>query len=462
MHTVHVFNTLTRTKEAFKPLHPKKMGFYSCGPTVYHFAHIGNLRSYVFADVLKRSFRYAGYDVLHVMNITDVGHLTSDSDTGEDKMEKGAAREKKTVWEVAQFYTDAFLRDMRSLNIEEPSVWCKATDHIAEQIAQIQQIEAAGCAYTIEDGVYFDTTQLPDYGKLAGLNIEGLKAGARVEMAEGKKNPTDFALWKFSRGEKRQMEWDSPWGKGFPGWHIECSAMAVKYLGPQFDIHTGGIDHIPVHHTNEIAQAEAAGLPFARYWMHGEFLVLKEGEKMAKSGDNFLTLDTLKHHGFDALDYRYFCLTAHYRKQLAFSYDALTTAKQAHASLKNKILAAKEADGPDNEALQAEYKQQFLSAITDDINMPQALAVLWEVLGDTRLGGAARTALALDFDAVLGLQLDAIGTEDIPENVMQLVREREEKRKSKQWHESDRIRDTIAALGYEVRDTPEGSVVRPK
>jgi cysteinyl-tRNA synthetase len=458
---ITLYNTLTRRKEPFVPLKEGQMGFYSCGPTVYHYAHIGNLRSYIFADILKRTFRFHGFAVTHVMNITDVGHLTSDSDSGEDKMEKGAAREHKSVWQVAEFYTDAFLRDMRALNLLMADHLPKATDHIPEQIKQIQQIKEAGYAYVIADGVYFDTSKLPDYGKLAGLNIEGLKAGARVDVVEGKRNPTDFALWKFSPVDStRQMEWDSPWGKGAPGWHIECSAMSIKYLGTEFDIHTGGIDHIPVHHTNEIAQAEAAGIPFARYWLHGEFLVLKENEKMAKSGDNFLTIASLIEHGYDPLDYRYLCLTAHYRKQLAFNWETLTTAQQAFASLRNKVLVARESS--ESKGDKAAYEQRFADALADDLNMPQALAVLWDALGDSSLGGKEKYALALHFDTVLGLHLDRVGAEIIPEDVMAIVLERETVRKAKDWKQSDALRDRVSALGYEIRDTPQGPVVRPK
>jgi cysteinyl-tRNA synthetase len=503
MQQLHVFNTLTRQKELFVPLKENHMSFYSCGPTVYHYAHIGNLRSYIFADVLKRAFKQAGYNVQHVMNITDVGHLTSDSDTGEDKMEKGAAREKKSVWQIAEFYTEAFRRDLTLLHILAPDVWCKATDHIPEQQAQVQTILDNGYAYIIPDGIYFDVTKLPDYGKLAKLKLDELQAGARVEVAAGKRHPADFALWKFTpAGERRQMQWTARFeylcteseykrivsyalanpnirvlaapdaGEGarrvemevasFPGWHIECSAMSVKYLGNHFDIHTGGVDHIPVHHTNELAQAQAADIPFANYWMHGEFLVLKENEKMAKSGENFLTVATLIERGYDPLDYRYFCLTAHYRKPLMFSWEALTGAQQAFTSLKNKLLIYRELDDRGDQLKKAKYLQQFMDAIADDINVPQALAVLWDALGDSALGGGDKYSLALQFDAVFGLQLQNVGTEVIPEEIMQLVQEREAVRKAKNWKESDSLRDKISALGYEVRDTPTGSVVRPK
>lgn len=460
---IQIYNTLTRRKEEFQPLKTGQMAFYSCGPTVYHFAHIGNLRTYIFNDLVKRAFVYAGYDVHHVMNITDVGHLTSDADSGDDKMEKGALRENKTVWQIAQEYTEAFQKDLQLLNIQEPHIWCKATDHIAEQIAQIQEIEKNGYAYVIADGVYFDTAKMSDYGKLAGLDIAGLQAGARVEMVEGKRSACDFALWKFSpKDSKRQMEWDSPWGRGFPGWHIECSAMSVQFLGDEFDLHTGGIDHIPVHHTNEIAQAEACGKPFARYWMHGEFLVLKESEKMSKSGDNFLTLTSVIENGFEPLHYRYLCLGAHYSKQLAFDWDVLTTAKNSYQSLCNKILHYRDATDVKGGALVQKYKNDFCKALCDDINMPQALAVLWDVLSDDQLGGKDKYGLALEFDHVLGLDLKNLGQEVVPETVLQLVQQRDAARLAKNWALCDALRQQIQALGFDVRDTAQGPVVRPK
>jgi cysteinyl-tRNA synthetase len=460
---VTVFDTMTREKRVFEPLQQGRMSFYSCGPTVYHYAHLGNLRTYVFNDVLKRVFRHAGYHVEHVMNITDVGHLTSDGDDGDDKMEKGSAREGKSAWEIATFYTAAFERDLRALNIIPPDRWCKATDHIAEQIAQVQAIVDAGYGYVIDDGVYFDTAKLPDYGKLARLKLEEQEAGARVAVADGKKNPADFALWKFTpKGEKRQMEWDSPWGRGFPGWHIECSAMAAKYLGDEFDIHTGGIDHIPVHHTNEIAQAEACGLPFARYWMHGAFLVAKDKEKMAKSSGDFLTLALLEEKGYSPLAYRYFCLGTHYRKELMFSWEAIAGAQQSLDSLRNKVYLAREGKTANTGGDPSAYVQQFSDAIRDDLNMPKALAVLWDALGDATLADIEKHSLALRFDTVLGLELMHVGEEKISFEVDAILVKREEARSKKDWAAADKFRDEIANLGYEVRDTPAGPVVRPK
>ncbi|OGZ28398.1 MAG: cysteine--tRNA ligase, partial [Candidatus Nealsonbacteria bacterium RIFOXYC1_FULL_40_7] len=318
---IKLYNTLSKKKQVFRPLKDKEVRFYSCGPTVYNYAHIGNLRTYIFNDILKRVLRYNGLKVKHVMNLTDVGHLTSDADTGEDKLEKAAEREQKTAWQIAEFYTESFKKDLKKLNIEEPDIWAKATDHIEEQIKVIKILERKGFTYRIEDGIYFDSSKIKDYGKLEGKKKKNIMAGARVEMAEGKKNPQDFALWKFSpKDKKRQMEWNSPWGIGFPGWHTECVAMSKKHLGVPFDIHTGGIDHIAVHHTNEIAQTEAAfEKDLAMLWLHGEFLDLKK-EKMAKSEGNVILLGDIIRKGFDPLSFRYLCLTAHYRSKLTFSW----------------------------------------------------------------------------------------------------------------------------------------------
>ncbi|MEK7623556.1 MAG: cysteine--tRNA ligase, partial [Patescibacteria group bacterium] len=333
-----LYNTLTRRKETFEPLRDKAVGLYTCGPTVYNYAHIGNLRTYIFEDILKRALVANGYDVRHVMNITDVGHLTDDADFGEDKMEKGAKREDKSAWEIAEFYTQAFKKDVQELNILPPDIWCKATDNIAEQIAMVQTLIDKGVTYETADGIYFDTTKISDYGKLARLRAQTLQPGKRVEMGE-KRNPHDFALWKFSpTGEKRQMEWEAFGRKGFPGWHIECSAMSIKYLGEQFDIHCGGIDHVPIHHTNEIAQSETATgkKPWVRYWLHGEFLNIAE-TKMAKSGENFITLQTIKDRGISPIAYRYFLLQTHYRKQLNFSWEALQAAETGLGNLRDQV-----------------------------------------------------------------------------------------------------------------------------
>jgi len=455
---ITLYNTLTRKKEAFTT--KDVVGLYTCGPTVYAYAHIGNLRTYVFEDVLKRVLLYNNFIVNHVMNITDVGHLTSDADEGQDKMEKGAAREGKTVWEIAAFYTQAFEDDIHKLNIHDPDIWCRATDHIHEQIEQIKTLEKNGLTYQTEDGIYFDTSKLDDYGKLAQLNLNDLKAGARTEMRD-KKNPTDFALWKFSpKDAKREMEWDSPWGVGFPGWHLECSAMSMKYLGDQFDIHCGGIDHIQVHHTNEIAQAEGATgkKPWVRFWLHGEFLVIDKG-KMAKSGENFLTLQTLIDKGYDPLVYRYFCLTAHYRQQLKFSWEALDTAKNSYESIKTKILDLQE--NPTEGSHDVEHhKTAFLNAVNDDLNMPQALAALWDLLKDDAIASKERVATTELFDEVLGLRISTFGTEEIPAEIIELADTREKARVAKDWASSDKIRDEIRERGYVVEDKKEGYVLR--
>jgi len=455
-----LYNTLTRKKEAFTPITPGKVGMYSCGPTVYSEAHIGNLRAFVFADTLKRVLTYNGFDVMHVINITDVGHLTSDADEGEDKMEKGAKRDGVSVWDIAKRYTDAFMRDSRALNIIEPKVWCKATDHIKEQIEQVKILEEKGFTYQTEDGIYFDTSKLDDYGKLARLKVDKLQEGARVDMG-GKKHKTDFALWKFSpKDEKRAMEWDSPWGKGFPGWHIECSAMSTKYLGKHFDIHTGGMDLIPVHHTNEIAQSESAWQkPWVNYWLHNEFLVNDKG-KMAKSAGEFLTLHSLLEKGYDALDYRYFLLTGNYRQQLMFSWEAMDSAKQSRARLLNIIEELPEqqeqSGGERAVELMESYKNEFLNAVNDDLNTPTALATLWNALRDKRLGKKEELALVKSFDHVLGLGLLDKQKLDIPQEILDLAEQRERARRSKDFALSDKLRDEIKAKGYQINDQKEG------
>ena len=454
---IKLYNTLTKQIEDLKPL-KKVIGLYTCGPTVYNFAHIGNLRTFVFEDILKRALIYNGLKVKHIMNITDVGHLTSDADTGEDKMEKGAAREGKSAWGVAKFYEKKFKEDLLALNIIKATKYPKATDHIKEQIALIKQLEQKGFTYQTRDGVYFGTSKLPDYGKLANLKNQSLEAGARVEMGE-KKNPTDFALWKLSpRDQKRQMEWKSPWGVGFPGWHIECSAMAVKYLGQPFDIHAGGIDHVPVHHTNEIAQSEAAaGKPLANLWMHGEFLLINS-DKMSKSGENFITLQTLREHGISPVAYRYFLLQAHYRKQLTFSWEALQAARTGLNHLYNIVRSW----SGNSKIGCAEYEGKFLKAINDDLNMPEALAIMWKLVKDEGLPASAKKESLFRFDEVLGLEIKKnlkVKTEKIPAEIKKLVAERDLARKNKNWSESDRLRAELEKQGYAVEDSNAGTKV---
>ncbi len=427
---------------------------YTCGPTVYWYQHIGNLRSYIFSDILKKVLEFDGYKVKHVMNITDVGHLTSDSDTGEDKIEKAAAKEGKKAQDIANYYWKIFREDLKKLNIIEPDIWCKATEHIKEQIELIKKLEKKGYTYKTSDGIYFDTSKFKDYGKLARLKIKELKAGKRTEMRE-KKNKTDFALWKFSeKPGLRQQEWDSPWGIGFPGWHIECSAMSSKYLGEQFDIHTGGEDHIPIHHTNEIAQSEAAfgKKPWVRYWLHGAFLTFK-GEKVSKSKGGLYTVSELEEQGFSALAYRYFCLTAHYRKQLNFSLESLENAKNSYERLKNIIKDIK-----DDKKTNEKYLEEFENAMDDDLNTSKALSVLWNLVRDEKAIGKIKTIK--EIDKVFDLKLLEKEKLKIPINIKKLVGERELARKKKDWKLADELRAKIKHLGYYVDDNDKGSEVK--
>lgn len=464
-----LFNTLTRKIEKFKPIKKGCAGLYTCGPTVYNYAHIGNLRTYIFEDILKRVLLFDDYEVKHVMNITDVGHLTSDADEGEDKMKKSARRERKTAWEIAEFYTNAFKNDLKELNVIEPNIWCRATDHIKEQVDLVQKLTDKSYTYETTDGIYFDTTKLKDYGKLANLKKQKLKTGVRVDLGE-KKNPHDFALWKFSvrlspparaclsgrqggdeggREQKRQMEWNAFGQKGFPGWHIECSAMSEKYLGVPFDIHCGGVDHIPVHHTNEIAQSEAAnGKPLANYWLHGEFLVTGTA-KMAKSEGNFLTLQTIKEKGLSPIAYRYFLLQTHYRKQLNFSWEALAAAQKAlhHLCRSFTELPA----GGENKKL----SEKFLEFVANDLDIPGALALTWQAIKERKISKKQ----LLKFDKVFGLQLAEIKEEKnkIPKEVRVLVKQRQQARQNKNWTESDLLRKKIEAGGVKVKDKKDGS-----
>ncbi|MFW6132300.1 MAG: cysteine--tRNA ligase [Planctomycetota bacterium] len=463
---LRLYNTLTRSKDVFEPIDPPVVKLYTCGPTVYNYAHVGNLRTYVFEDVLKRTLRHVGgYDVRHVMNVTDVGHLVSDADEGEDKMALGARREGKTVWEIAQFYWDAFRADLSRLNCIEPDLWCRATEEIDAQIDLVRKLERNGYTYVTDDGVYFDTSKLSDYGKLARLDLEGLQAGARVEMTAGKRNPTDFALWKFSpKDARRLMEWDSPWGVGFPGWHVECSAMAIKHLGERLDIHCGGVDHVNVHHTNEIAQAECAlGHEWCNWWMHGEFLTMpagdeSEGGRMSKSGGEFLTLDKLEERGCEPVAYRYFLLQAHYRQQLAFSWEALDAAGSAIARLRRAVcdLRVEAGDGaPLDEPL-----GEFRAAVADDLNTPRALAAMWNA---TRADAAAprRYATLAEMDKVLGLGIERMEAQelDVPDEIVDMVRRRQRARKQKDFATADKLRLALADNGYVISDVMGGTEV---
>jgi cysteinyl-tRNA synthetase len=456
-----LYDNYERALRPFVPLAPGgPVGVYTCGPTVYDYQHIGNFRTFLFEDVLKRVLRWNGYRVRHVMNITDVGHLTSDADTGEDKMEKGSRRTGMTAWEIAQLYTDAFLADMKALHIEDPDVLCRATDHIREQIEFIADIERKGFAYVTTDGVYFDTSKQPGYGRLARLDKEGLAAGHRVEQGE-KRHPTDFALWKLSPpGERRQMEWESPWGKGFPGWHIECSAMAQKYLGDWFDIHCGGEDHIPVHHTNEIAQTEArVGTRLANFWMHGYFL-LSNDAKMAKSAGEFLRIASLAERGYDPIAFRYLCLTGHYRSQLNFTWEALDAAQTGLDRMRVGFHAV-----PADAAAQADpaLVERFTDMLNDDLNLPRALAVAWEALRGDAPAAVKRATLA-KFDEVLGLGLATWQPRavEVPADIEALANARADARRARDWAEADRLRRALADAGWEVEDRADGHVLKRK
>ncbi len=464
-----LYNTMTRRVDEFTPLEPWKVRLYTCGPTVYNYAHIGNLRTYVFEDLLKRVLLACGFEVRHVMNVTDVGHLVSDADAGEDKMELGAAREGRSAWDIAEFYRQAFVRDIERLHILPPDVWCKATDYIPQQIDMVRRLEAKGYTYEVPgDGIYFDTSRLPDYGKLARLHVEGLQAGARIEMVAGKRNATDFALWKFSPpGTKRQMEWDSPWGVGFPGWHVECSAMAIDQLGERLDIHCGGIDHIAIHHTNEIAQTEAMlDHPWCHWWMHGEFLVFpRDGDaaaKMSKSSGEFLTLNLLVEKGYDPLAYRFFLLGAHYRQQLAFTWEALDAAASAFARLKRLAIEARKGYDGSQEPIE-KHLADFRTAYEDDLNMPRALATMWGAVKHADSNPGEVFATLLEMDRVLGFDFANLQEEALtvsPEEVEQLLQDRTAARKAKDFARADALRKQLADLGIEIMDTPQGTTWR--
>ena len=493
--TIRLYNTMSREIEDFVPVEPGKVKLYACGPTVYDFAHIGHIRKYTMDDVLVRLLRYLNYQVTHVMNITDVGHLVSDSDTGEDKLEKGARREGKTAWEVAKFYEADFFKNMDAAGVRRPDIVCRATEHIKEQIELVKKLEEKGCTYTIADGVYFDSTTFPDYGKLARLNSNQQQAGARVEIVPGKKHPTDFALWKLTpsgqpfdsaQGKKRDMEWDSPWGKGFPGWHIECSAMSLKYLGNAFnsdgsinsersrtiDVHTGGIDHIPIHHTNEIAQSEAAtGKQFVKYWVHHNHLFV-EGQKMSKSLGNFIRLEEIVEKGFHPLALRYLLLQTHYRQEANFTWEALASAQTALNQLGDYVtLIKKQSESGERSQLSDEklekvniLRKRFKDVIRMDLNTAQALGILWEIV-KSNIPAGDKYDLIMIADEILGLglkELSAISYQlsEVPDEIRDLQSKREELRKEKKFSEADGVRKEIEALGYIVEDTKDGIRVK--
>jgi cysteinyl-tRNA synthetase len=405
---IYLYNTLTREKELFSPINPELVLIYSCGPTVYHYAHLGNLRAYIFADILNNTLKEAGYNIKHQINITDVGHLVSDNDEGEDKMEKGSKREGKSAYEIAEFYTNAFLDDLRDLNINKDKfIWTRATDYIKEQIEMIKILEEKECTYKTNDGIYFDTSKFEKYTELAKIDIEGLEKGKRIsDEKDEKKNKTDFALWKFSK-EKRQMQWDSPWGTGFPGWHIECSAMSRAVLGDHIDIHTGGIDHIPVHHTNEIAQSECAiddGKRFVNIWCHVNFLNADKG-KMSKSTGDFLRLESIKEKNISPLSYKYLLLMTHYRKELKFSWDSLEAANNAYLKLLKQIDKIKTDKKVKLTEVGEKYLSRFVDAMNDDLNTSISLATLWRMLGDKELIDEEKYILIKEMDKYFGLEL---------------------------------------------------------
>jgi cysteinyl-tRNA synthetase len=472
---LRLFNTLGREIQDFEPLKPGKAGFYGCGPTVYNYAHIGNLRAYVTHDILTRTLRTGGVDLNHVMNITDVGHLSGDSDSGEDKMVKSAAERGKSVLEIAEFYTEAFFRDLDRMNIIRPNVVCKATEHIADMIELIRRIEANGYTYSAGGNLYFDISRFSRYGELALLRVDDLKAGARTAVDENKRNPGDFVLWfTKSKFENQALVWDSPWGKGYPGWHIECSAMSIRYLGEQFDIHAGGIDHVPIHHTNEIAQSEAATgkYPWVKYWVHNEFLVLDKG-KMSKSTGGFLTLQSLVDSGYDPLDYRCLLLGGHYRSQLQLSFEALDGARNTRRAMLDKIRSLSEAvkasgsgkfsagsSDPASARLAA-----FTEAMEDDLATPRAMAELWGLLRDGGIAPAEALKAALAMDGFLGLgfeqALDRGG--ESPEDAAEieaLVARRAEAKKAKNFAEADAIRNSLKERGIILEDGKAGTVWR--
>ncbi|MBU0998728.1 cysteine--tRNA ligase [Patescibacteria group bacterium] len=451
------YNTLTRKKENFIPINKEEVRMYSCGPTVYYYAHLGNLRAYVFTDILCRTIRYSGLKLKQIMNITDFGHLTSDADSGEDKMTKGLLREGKELTlknmrELAEFYTERFKEDLQALNIKIPNEMYFASDYIKEDVELIKKLEGKGYTYKTSDGIYFDTSKISDYGILWGGKRDWDEKGARVTENSEKKDPKDFTLWKF----EDKIGYSSPWGQGFPGWHIECSAMGIKFLGEQFDIHTGGVDHIAVHHTNEIAQSEAATgkKPFVKFWMHNEHVGI-EGAKMAKSDGNFLRLSSITDRGINPLTYRFWLLMANYRTKINFVWEALEGAETALKRLYGLYLAL----GNEHGHIHKEYQNKFKEYLEDDLDTPRALVLLWDVIKDKNMSAGDKKATILDFDKVLGLGFENLQKEKIPEEIKKLAEEREEARKEKDFKKSDELRKEINSLGYEVKDTSAGQKI---
>lgn len=459
-----LYNTLTRQKEEFVPIEGKKVRIYTCGPTVYSFAHIGNFRAYVFMDTLRRVFKYNGYELKHVMNITDVGHLESDADDGEDKMEKAARKENKNPYEIAAFYENIFFRDMERLNIDKPEIIAKATEHIKEMLEFVQKLVKNGYAYETSKGIYFDISKLDKYPVLSNRKLDDQIAGARVDVDTEKRNPYDFALW-IKAPENHIMKWESPWGLSYPGWHIECSAMGRKYLGDEFDIHTGGVDHIPTHHENEIAQSKGCtGKVPAKRWMHVEFLQV-DGGKMSKSLGNTYTLDQLQEKGIEPLAYKLFCYTAHYRTKLNFTFEGAESSQKALNRLRDGYLKHLESKEKVDDSEIESYKKRYTEAINDDLNMPLAMGIVWEVVRN-EVKSYKFAELLIEFDKVLGLDIqnskkyiENIENTELPEEINTLLEQRKIARNNKDWAESDRIRDELKEKGYIVKDTKEGQTI---
>ena len=458
---IQFYNTLTRKKEEFKPLDNKEVRIYSCGPTVYSFAHIGNFRAYIFMDTLRRILKYNGYKLKHVMNITDVGHLESDADDGEDKMEKAARKENKNPYEIAKFYTDTFFKDMDKLHIDKPEIIAKATEHIEEMLEFVEGLLKKGYAYETSKGIYFDISKLDKYPILSNRKVDEQIAGARVDVDSEKKNPYDFALW-IKAPENHIMKWESPWGLSYPGWHIECSAMGKKYLGEEFDIHTGGIDHVPTHHENEIAQSKGlTGKIPAKFWMHVEFLQV-DGGKMSKSLGNTYTISQLEEKGIEPLAYKLFCFTAHYRTKLNFTFETVLANQKALNRLREGFIKHKQGNIKISNEKINEYKSRFLETINDDLNIPSAMGIVWEIIRNPEKSNQY-AELLLDFDKVLGL--DLINSQkyleeekkiELPEEIKELIEKRKIARENKEWNKSDEIREQLKEKGYLVKDTKDG------
>jgi cysteinyl-tRNA synthetase len=453
---IYFYNTLTKTKDKFEPINKEEVRMYSCGPTVYKDATIGNMRTYIMNDIIRRVLKYNGYKIKHVMNITDVGHLVSDADEGEDKMLKSAREMHKSPYEIAEHYTKLFLQDMEKLNIETPEVVCKATEHIKEMINYVQKLLENGYAYETSTAIYFDVSKLDTYGILSGIKLEDQKAGARVDVDSEKKNPYDFALWIKAK-PNHIMKWESPWGLSYPGWHIECSAMGQKYLGEEFDIHTGGIDLIPTHHENEIAQSKGAcGKIPARFWIHGEYILINGG-KMSKSLNNAYLVKDIEEKGFDPLSYRLFTYSSSYRTKLNFTWEAIEANQKALEKLRSGYQKHLEGNDDISDEEIKKYEEEFLKAINDDLNMPLAMSIVWDVIKNSKKSKKIAELLR-KFDSVLAISIDKKEERkiEIPDEIIKLAEERKIARENKNWEESDKLRQEIINRGYNIKDTKDG------